>query len=89
MVVNRLYVIGYMAQIITDKGKISLFRFDISDLADSLNGAVVRNITTKAINRIGRINNQAAFAQHLNNLVNGFWIGVFGVDLYKHDATQI
>jgi hypothetical protein len=45
---------------------------------------VIGNIAAQTINRIRWVNDEAAFTQHLHHLLNGFWIWVFGVDLYEH-----
>ena len=74
-----------MAKIVTDKGEVCLFRFDVPDPGYGFNSLVVGNIAAKAVNRIGRVDDESAFTQHIHYLFNGFFVWVFGVDLYQHN----
>ena len=78
-----------MAKVITNEREISLFGFNVPDPANRLNSFVIGNITPQPINSIRRVNDQAAFTQHLHYLFDSFWIRVFGVDFYKHWSNLI
>ena len=83
-IIYGFYIVGYVAQIIADKGEICLFRFNISDLANCFNCLMIGNIATEAVNRVGRVDDYSAFAQYFNNLFYGFRVWIFRVDFYKH-----
>src|SRR5690606_3540483 len=60
--VKGLGILRNIRQVITDKGKVSLVRFQSADRAHALYGLLVCNVATNTIYRICWIDNHASFS---------------------------
>src|SRR5665213_3942720 len=87
-IIDGLYVVGNMAQVIANKRKIGLFGLNIPYPANGFNGLMIGDITSQPVYGVRRVNDQSAFSQHLNHLFNGSRIGVFRIYLYKHSTIS-
>jgi hypothetical protein len=73
-----------VTQVIKNKGKVRLFRFDILDTGNSFNGPGFSNITPNAINSIGGKNDHPIISQNFDNPQDVILLGILIIHPDKH-----
>jgi hypothetical protein len=73
--------IAEVTQIIANKGKLRLVWIDLLDVTNSLNCSVLKNVATKTVNGVGRINDYSPSVKTFNHRFDNAWLGIFRMDL--------
>ena len=73
-----------MTEIAADKRQLRFLRIDVLDTAYTLNGFLLVDITTQAVNGIGRINDHAPGFQAFGYLLDQPGLGVFRMYADEH-----
>jgi hypothetical protein len=76
-----------VTQVIADKGKIGLLWCNAFNLANPLDGLVLKYITSEPIDRIGGVNNQPALFQELRDLPYQTVLRILWMDMYQHNDS--
>ena len=69
-----------MAEIVTDERKIVLLGLNTFDAGYLFDRAGIMNVTTQAIDSIGRIDDHSAIAQAFGYFTDAAGIGIFGIN---------
>src|SRR6478752_5963462 len=73
-----------VAQVFTDERKLCFLRIYLFYPANLFNGILLVNIATDTINRVSRIDDDAAVQETFSYLPDKPWLGTFGMYMKKH-----
>ena len=88
-VVKGFGVVRQVAQVMADKRQVILFLLLADDGDDALDALLFENVTPDSVDRVGRVNDDAAVLQTLHHGIHSLRVWVLGVNLQQHNLLMV